>query len=398
MSQSQSQRVFEPSPLRAAGGAPSAAGSTLPAGRGRPALRVAMFNRRPSQQHGGVEHVVRAVTHELAAQRPDWEIIPVAAFSHTGGVESINGVSDLVATVVLAWRLLRGRFDVVFVHCPECMSVMQLLRRFVLRQVRLVAVWHGAGPLPYLVLRSPGDPLARALAWFRCSEERRALPADAHIAVHESVVRDLRRYYGFTDAVTVVENAIEPDMLRKLQQASPARGADCYTVLWVGQAAHRKGLDVALESCRIARATVPQLRLVVVGLPPRQGPDWVVWRGVLDPTEVHMPYRDADVFLFPSRYESFGLVVVEAMAAGLPVVVSDAVPTGIVQAGRNGVVIAGHRPEEYATALVDLWRARDARARMSETNRGDAGRFSWPVAAQRYAAVALQVTEGGSRA
>jgi D-inositol-3-phosphate glycosyltransferase len=98
-------------------------------------------------------------------------------------------------------------------------------------------------------------------------------------------------------------------------------------------------------------------------------------------------YYDADLLLFPTRYDSFGLVVIEAMAAGLPVIVSDAVADGIVKDGRNGVVIAGHDPSDYARALRRLADP-GLRALMAEANREDAGRFSVESAAARYAAVA----------
>jgi D-inositol-3-phosphate glycosyltransferase len=80
-------------------------------------------------------------------------------------------------------------------------------------------------------------------------------------------------------------------------------------------------------------------------------------------------------------------VVIEAMAAGLPVIVSDVVPAGIVTDGRNGAVIAGHDPSRYAEALRRLADP-GLRAAMAEANRRDAGRFSVESAVARYAAVA----------
>jgi D-inositol-3-phosphate glycosyltransferase len=98
-------------------------------------------------------------------------------------------------------------------------------------------------------------------------------------------------------------------------------------------------------------------------------------------------YRDADLFLFPTRYESFGLVVIEAMAAGLPVIVSDVISAGIVTDGRNGVVISGHQPSDYAEALRHL-ASPAARAVIAEASTEDARRFSAGSFGARYAAVA----------
>jgi len=104
------------------------------------------------------------------------------------------------------------------------------------------------------------------------------------------------------------------------------------------------------------------------------------------PTAVTEIYRDADLLIFPTRYEAFPLVVIEAMAAGLPVIVSDSVPTGIVTDGRNGVVIAGQDPAEYAVALRRLADPQ-IRAKMSEANRQDVCQFSVKPTVEDYASV-----------
>jgi D-inositol-3-phosphate glycosyltransferase len=108
---------------------------------------------------------------------------------------------------------------------------------------------------------------------------------------------------------------------------------------------------------------------------------------VIPPARMAEVYRDADLLLFPTRYESFGLVVIEAMAAGLPVIVSDAVPAGIVVDGRNGAVIAGHDPARYAGALRRLADP-GTRAAMAEANRDDVRRFSIESAGAGYVALA----------
>jgi glycosyltransferase involved in cell wall biosynthesis len=97
-------------------------------------------------------------------------------------------------------------------------------------------------------------------------------------------------------------------------------------------------------------------------------------------------YRNADVFIFPTRYESSGLVVIEAMAAGLPVIVSDNVGASIVTHGRNGVVVAGYDPSHYAEALRHL--APPAiRAVIAEANAEDVRRFTVGSTVSGYTSV-----------
>ena len=382
----------------AAQDATAARSATKPEPRAGAPLTVVMATRRGPAHMGGVERVVAGLLTELARTRPSWQVRPVYVFRPGSRVEGIDGLSDVVASLRLGWLLRRSPADVVFVHCPECLWGIRLLRR---RRgaAPLIAVWHGAGPTPYLLLRRPGDPMAKALAWIRTAGEKTALAADGHVAVHGGVADALRSVYGLRRPVTVIENALDPAIseLRpgparerereREHEREHERERNGFTAVWVGQTGYRKGLDVALAAVAQARRDVPGLRLTVVGVPAGPEADGVDWLGVIPPARMAEVYRDADLLLFPTRYESFGLVVIEAMAAGLPVIVSDAVPAGIVIDGRNGAVIAGHDPARYAAALRRLADP-GRRAAMAEANRDDVRRFSIESAGAGYVALA----------
>jgi glycosyltransferase involved in cell wall biosynthesis len=349
-------------------------------------LEVTLVSRRAASERGGVERVVTSLRAEIARTRPTWRVDTVSAFREGSRLEGMDGLSDLVASLRLGWRLRNSTADVIFVHCPECLWGIRLLRR---RRggPPLVAVWHGAGPARCLILRKPGHPLARALAWLRAAEEKRAVPADGHIAVHAGVADDLRSLYGLSKPVTVIGNAVDATILDQLSRLARSRQRTGFTALWLGQIGYGKGLDVALAAGAEARRDLPELRLVIAGVPAGEMAEGVDWLGVLPPDKVAEVYRSADVFIFPTRYEAFPLVVIEAMAAGLPVIVSDAVPPGIVADGRNGVVITGHDPSRYAAALRRL-ADRRIRAAMTEANLEDVRRFTINSMGADYAAVA----------
>jgi len=359
-----------------------------------PLLNVVMATRRRPSARGGVERVVTSLVGALAQRRPAWRVDAVSA-SRQGGAwaDRIPGLSDVTASLRLGWRLRTSRADVIFLHCPECFWGIRLLRKR-RRHPRpaVIAVWHGAGPRRFLVLRKPGHPLAYALAWLRTIQEVWALDADGHVAVHESVASDLRSVYGLDKPVTVAENAVDATILDQLAESESDADPDddeddSLTALWLGQTGYGKGLDVALAAVAEARRQLPHLRLIVAGVPAGAPIEGVDWRGEVSPAEVTELYRQADLLIFPSRYEAFGLVVIEAMAAGLPVLVSDDVPAGIVTDGRNGIVITGHNPSRYAAALADL--ADDAiRAAMSKAALEDARCFSTDDMTAAYVAVA----------
>ena len=173
-------------------------------------------------------------------------------------------------------------------------------------------------------------------------------------------------------------------------ESSPAprreRSGEPVTFVWVGQTGYRKGLDVVLAAFARLRHLVPAVQLLVVGVAAGEPAEGVEWVGPLPPEQVPAVYRRADVLFFPTRYEALPLVVIEAMTAGLPAVVSDAVAPGIVADGRAGYVIAGHDPDDYVPALQRLCDP-ELRAEMSSQARVESERFSleraWCVATPR---------------
>ena len=354
---------------------------------GRP-LTIVMATRRDPTEIGGVERVVVGVVRELARVRPEWRVDIVSAFKAGSRIEGMDGFSDVLAAFRLGRKLRGSTADVVFVHCPEVLWGIRWLRR---RQGAppLIAVWHGVGPVPRLRLRRPGHPLARALARLRTMGERYALVADAHVAVHQQVEDCLRSLYGLRAPVSIIDNSLDVTIQDHL--ARPARNLVRTAVtglnaLWVGQTGYRKGLDVAMAAVAEARADLPGLRLRVVGVPAGKPTEGVDWLGVIPPDRMAEVYRNADLFIFPTRYESSGLVVIEAMVAGLPVIVSDCVGAGIVTHGRNGVVVAGYNPAHYAEALRHLAPAA-TRFEIAEANIEDVRRFNVDSTVSGYAAV-----------
>jgi glycosyltransferase involved in cell wall biosynthesis len=367
--------------------APGAAPDAATAQPGRP-FTVIMATRRAPTEIGGVERVVAGVVRELARVRPAWRVNIISAFRAGSRIEGMDGLADVIAGFRLVWKLRGSTADVIFVHCPECLWGIRLLR---MRRGAppLIAVWHGAGPVPHLRLRRPGHPLARALAWLRTTGERRATAADGHVAVHVQVEDCVRSLYGLSAPVTVIDNGLDTKIQEYLAQPVLGRVRTARTglnALWVGQTGYRKGLDVAMAAVAEARADLPGLRLQVVGIPAGKAVEGVDWLGIIPPDGMAEVYRDADLFIFPTRYESFGLVVIEAMAAGLPVIVSDVIGAGIVTDGRNGVVVAGYDPSHYAEALRRMAPAA-TRAEIGEANAEDVRRFSVEATGAGYVAV-----------
>jgi glycosyltransferase involved in cell wall biosynthesis len=106
----------------------------------------------------------------------------------------------------------------------------------------------------------------------------------------------------------------------------PARNLGAPYVLTVATLERRKNLETLLEAMPMVRASHPDMHLAVAGAPGWQAPnletEGVLPLGYVDDVELAALYRGAEVFVYPSRFEGFGMPIVEAMACGTPVVAS----------------------------------------------------------------------------
>ncbi|HYK93159.1 MAG TPA: glycosyltransferase family 4 protein [Thermoplasmata archaeon] len=129
---------------------------------------------------------------------------------------------------------------------------------------------------------------------------------------------------------------------------------DVPLVTFVGRNAERQGLPIALEAFRRIRVFFPGARFAVVGSSPKTEPG-VLSLGVVDEATKARVLRAADVFLFPARYEGFGLAPREAMRYGVPAVVSAHVPLEGIPAPQAIRVVSSDDPADYASELAELF-------------------------------------------
>jgi glycosyltransferase involved in cell wall biosynthesis len=146
--------------------------------------------------------------------------------------------------------------------------------------------------------------------------------------------------------------AYRPDSRPKHPRSHVPRG------LFVGQISYRKGLGVLLEAARRLRNRRVEFQLVGPLISPEvlHGmPDQVNYRGARLSEGVAQAMRDADFFLLPSIEDAFGLVTLEAMASGLPPIVSDHVGASeLISSGKNGLVTRAGDASALAEAIEAL--------------------------------------------
>jgi D-inositol-3-phosphate glycosyltransferase len=230
------------------------------------------------------------------------------------------------------------------------------------------------------------------------SEGHIAVSADCVIVSTEHEGEQLRRLYGLSPSHTRVIpcgvdlRAFTPGDAGDRVEARRALGMDddTPTLLFVGRLDPIKGIDLLLESVALLRTPA---RLLVVGGDPAGDPeverlrartealgvaDRVRFPGAVPQRDLPRYYRAADALVVASRYESFGLVAVEALACGLPVIASAAggLPT-IVCDGENGLLAPWRYAEAFAERIEALLGDPALMARLRCAARPSVERFDW---------------------
>ena len=270
-------------------------------------------------------------------------------------------------------------------------------------QIPLVHSMHTMAKVKNLTLAA-GDqpePYERVLG-----EEQVVAAADQLIANTETEADDLITLYDADpDRITVALPGVD---LRTFRPGSQAAGRvqyglsdDDIVLLFVGRLQPLKAPDVLVAAA--AELVVrhpewrPRLKVIINGGPSGSGieraeelPKLIADLGLQDVVHLMDPiprdrlpdlYRAADVVVVPSYSESFGLVAVEAQACGTPVVASRV--GGLTTAvGDGGVLVAGHDPRDFASALESLIVEPGRREWMSHAARRHAEQFSWGRTAQ----------------
>jgi phosphatidylinositol alpha-mannosyltransferase len=203
----------------------------------------------------------------------------------------------------------------------------------------------------------------------------------------------------------VVPNGVD---VERFATAEPADIGPGTKLLFVGRLDERKGFPIAVEAFEMLAADRPDLRLVVVGDGPQRGAidrldaklrDRVTMLGRVPNAEIHRVHAACDLYLGPSiGGESFGYVLAEAMAAGLPVVASDT--PGYDEVVRNeveGLLVPPKDPVALAAGAARVLDDPELAARLGRAGRQRAKLYDWPVVVDRLEEIYEEVVSAAGR-
>jgi 1,4-alpha-glucan branching enzyme len=235
--------------------------------------------------------------------------------------------------------------------------------------------------------------------------------ADRVICCSKYMANEIVQLFSIpAEKVRVVQNGVVPENIiaepfKGLQRQLYANDEE-FIIFFVGRLVKEKGVEVLLEALPYVFEAVPNTKAIISGKGPmleelaaqakeRGIADKVMFTGFISDIERNRLFATADVAVFPSFYEPFGIVALEAMAAGVPVVVSDVGGMGeVVEYEKDGLKIPPGNAKELAEAVVSLLSDRALRERLEKEGRLKAATvYSWDLAAGMTADIYRQVWE-----
>jgi len=281
------------------------------------------------------------------------------------------------------------RYDLIHSHYWLSGWVGRRIQRW--WDVPHVIMFHTLGAIKNAIGVGEYEPALRIMA-------ERELVSDCQriIAATEKGKEELVSYYGASpEKISVIPCGVNLELFRHIDKESARRslGLNGHKILlFVGRIDPLKGIDRLLTA--LPRLDTRQnLKLLVIGGDEDSKPeverlqrlsqrlhiqDAVTFAGIVEQKELPLYYSAADVCVIPSYYESFGLVALESLACGTPIVATKVgCVESVVNQGQNGCMVVDNAPLRLADGIAELLAKQDARTKSTDSIRASVNRFGW---------------------
>ena len=356
-------------------------------------MKIALVSPYDFAYPGGVTHHICNLEHHFTLMGHDVKVIAPASkavfdlgdrFIPIGKPRPIPASGSIARITLSPWLssrikmvLDREHFDIIHLHEP----LMPMLCTTVLRlsQTTNIATFHASGARSWY---NYGSPVAK---WFL---KKWFCKINGKIAVSELAKECVYRH--FPDNFEIIPNGIDLDHFSPNVQPIEKFNDGKLNILFVGRLEKRKGLNYLLKAYKQVKQEVTNCRLIIVGPGTRLRGKFekyvkqnelkdVVFSGYVANDDLPRYYKAAAIYCAPATgWESFGIVLLEAMAVGVPVVASDVEGYArLIGDGEEGILVPPRDDKELAKSLLLLLKDESLRKKMGAKGSLKAREYSW---------------------
>lgn len=361
-------------------------------------MKIALVSPYDFAYPGGVavhisylEHHFSRMGHEVKVVAPASKVISSFGdrFISIGRPRPIPTSGSIARVTISPWLSSRIKtvldqegFDIIHLHEP----LMPMLCTTVLRlsQTANIGTFHACHGRPgYNFAKPLGKWILKR--WFRKLHGKIAVSKPAMEFAHEH----------FPGYYNIIPNGVDIDHFSPSVTPIDKFCDGKLNILFVSRLEKRKGLNYLIEAFKQVKQEIPNCRLIIVGPGTRlrrkyekevkrSGLKDVVFTGLVSYEELPRYYKTADVFCAPATgRESFGIILLEAMAVGKPIVASDIEGyASVLTHNVDGLLVPPADKEVLAQALISLLTDESLRREMGARGRVKALEYSWERIAQ----------------
>jgi phosphatidylinositol alpha-mannosyltransferase len=362
-------------------------------------MKIALVSPYDFAYPGGVVHHIIALENQLSKLGHDVKVIAPAskAFTELGdkfipiGKPRAIPTSGSIARISLSLRLAdrikevleREKFDIIHLHEPFMPMLCSAVLRF--SNTVNVGTFHAAAGRPGYYF---GWPVSAVMIY------RRAPKLSAKIAVSTAALRYHKKWVR--GDFQIIPNGIDTHQFSPEIKPIPEYCDGKLNILFVGRLESRKGLSYLLKAYSTLKQKAHNIRLIVVGpgrirrrayesFVKKNNIEDVIFTGRVSEEMKPRYYRTADIFCAPATgRESFGIVLLEAMATGRPVVASGIEGFRcVITNGIEGILVPPKNDKKLAQALLKLINNPKLRAKMGKNGLEKAQQYSWEKVARQ---------------
>ena len=349
-----------------------------------------LYYTEPQSVTGGVSNVAYHLTKALA-KKVNMTYFPPFMPKKTYLINFLN----------VYRKFLMKEFDIIhFNIVPTWINGSSMLLKFAKgRGSHTVLNIHGIIQLEHKL-----EPAVGSISYIALLNILKSCKVVDRVVVNSEYMRtNVVTWYGIDrDKIVVIPNGVDLRRFNECDDKLMLEGDP--TILYLGDLMRMKGVDVLIQAIAKLRSELPNMKLHLVGsgymsdfqlLAKKKGIEkYVVFHGWATYSMVSHYYKSADICVFPSRHEGFGIVILEAMSSGIPIIASNIGSfREIVSNGKNGILFKSEDADALSKAILALYQDLDLRKKISQAALKTVTQYSWENIAERYVSLYKHLCE-----